>query len=66
MRSYLDAHVAFLDAPVESWVISNHGPVEAIVEAVAEPGALVCMATHGRGAMPRVAALRKRRGAGCP
>ena len=51
MRSYLDAHVAFLDAPVESWVISDHGPVEAIVEAAAEPGALVCMATHGRGAL---------------
>jgi nucleotide-binding universal stress UspA family protein len=51
MRSYLDAHVAFLGGPVESWVISDHGPVEAIVEAAAEPGALVCMATHGRGAL---------------
>ena len=51
MRSYLDAHVAFLDGPVESWVISDHGAVEAIVEAAAEPGALVCMATHGRGAL---------------
>ena len=51
MRNYLDAHVAFLDGPVESWVISDYGPVEAIVEAAAEPGALVCMATHGRGAL---------------
>jgi nucleotide-binding universal stress UspA family protein len=51
MRSHLDAHVAFLDGPVESWVIFDHGPVEAIVGAAAEPGALVCMATHGRGAL---------------
>jgi nucleotide-binding universal stress UspA family protein len=51
MRSYLDAHVAFLDGSVESWVISEHDPVEAIVEAAAEPGALVCMATHSRGAL---------------
>jgi nucleotide-binding universal stress UspA family protein len=51
MRSYLDAHVAFLDGSVESWVTSDDGPVEAIVEAAARPGALVCMATHGRGAL---------------
>jgi nucleotide-binding universal stress UspA family protein len=53
MRSYLDAHVAFLDGPVESWVISDRDPAEAIVEVAGEAGAVVCMATRGRGAFRR-------------
>ena len=51
MRSYLDAHVAFLDGPIDSWVIVDKEPADAIAEVSAEPGALVCMATHGRGAL---------------
>ncbi len=50
MRSYLDAHVAFLGAPVESWVVTDTEPADAIAAAGAEAGALVCMATRGRGA----------------
>jgi nucleotide-binding universal stress UspA family protein len=49
MRSYLDAHVAFLDGPVDAWVISDKEPVDAISGVSAEPGAIVCMATRGRG-----------------
>jgi nucleotide-binding universal stress UspA family protein len=51
MRSSLDAHVAFLDDPVDAWVVSDRDPVEAITEVSAEPGSLVCMATRGRGSL---------------
>jgi nucleotide-binding universal stress UspA family protein len=51
MRSFLDAHVAFLDDPVEAWVISDKDPIDAITEITAEPGSLVCMATRGRGSL---------------
>lgn len=51
MRNYLDARAAFVDGPVDACVIADQAPAEAIVEAGAEPGALVCMATRGRGAL---------------
>jgi nucleotide-binding universal stress UspA family protein len=50
MQSYLDAHVAFLDGPVESWVIVDQEPADAIIGLAGESGAAVCMSTHGRGA----------------
>ena len=48
---YLDAQVACIGRPARTWVIPEREPSEAVLLAASSPGALVCMATHGRGAL---------------
>jgi nucleotide-binding universal stress UspA family protein len=55
-QNYLDARIAFLDHPARPLFVFDREPKDAIVLAASEPGAVVCMATHGRGVL-RAAAL---------
>ena len=48
---YLDAQVACLAAPARTWLVPEADPAAAVLLAAEAPGALVCMATHGRGAL---------------
>jgi len=50
-RNYLDARIAFLDHPARPLLVLDREPEDAIVLAANEPGAMICMATHGRGAV---------------
>ncbi len=50
-RSYLDARAAFLDQPARTWLVLDRDPADAILLAANVPDGLVCMATHGRGAL---------------
>ena len=43
--------MAFLATPARTWVVPEADPAAAVLLAAEAPGALVCMATHGRGAM---------------
>ena len=54
MERYLDFLTA--DSPVRTrpWVLHDREPAEAIVLACESDGALLCMATHGRGALAGV------------
>jgi nucleotide-binding universal stress UspA family protein len=56
VRTCLDEEAAQIDGPASTWVILDRAAAPAIALASAEPGALVVMATRGRGAI-RVAAL---------
>jgi nucleotide-binding universal stress UspA family protein len=51
IQRYLDAQVAFAEHPkVRPMLVHDRDAVDAICMATAEPGALVCMSTRGRGA----------------
>jgi nucleotide-binding universal stress UspA family protein len=50
-QNYLDARAAFLDPSPETSLVLDHEPAAAILLAAQAPDALVCMATHGRGAL---------------
>ncbi len=50
-RRYLDAQVACLARPARTWLVPEGDPAEAVLLAAEAPDALVCMATHGRGAL---------------
>lgn len=50
--AYLEKVAAGItDVPVRTTINTDHAPVDAIKIAVAEPGRVVCMTTHGRGRM---------------
>ena len=49
MGNYLSVQAAFLGQPARPWLVLDRSPVDAIRTAAAEPGALVCMTTRGRG-----------------
>jgi nucleotide-binding universal stress UspA family protein len=51
VRNYLSARVAFLEHPARPWLILDREPADAILTVSAEPHALVCMSTRGRGAI---------------
>jgi nucleotide-binding universal stress UspA family protein len=51
VERYLDASAAFLDLAAQPVFMRDRGPNEAICTAAAEPGALICMTTRGRGAV---------------
>ena len=48
---YLDAQVACLARPARTWLVPERDAAEAVLLAAEAPGAIVCMATHGRGAL---------------
>ena len=49
VRRYLDVHIALLERDAEPLVVLDQEAPDAILTAAREPGALVCMTTHGRG-----------------
>ena len=49
VRHYLDVQIAFLERDARPVVVLDREAPEAILLAAREPGALVCMTTHGRG-----------------
>jgi nucleotide-binding universal stress UspA family protein len=51
VRRYLDVHIAFLERDARPLVVLDREAPEAILLAAREPGALVCMTTHGRGGL---------------
>jgi nucleotide-binding universal stress UspA family protein len=48
---YLDARIAWLDHPARTLLVHDRAPDDAIVAAAADLGAIICMATRGRGAV---------------
>ena len=51
---YLSVRAGFLDYPAETRLMLDREPADAIRMVAAEPDALVCMTTHGRGALRKV------------
>ncbi len=51
VEHHLDACAAFADHPASPMLVVDRSPAEAICDAAAQPGALVCMTTRGRGAV---------------
>ncbi len=49
VSNYLSVQAAFLELPARPWLVLDRTPVDAIRTAAAEPDALVCMTTRGRG-----------------
>jgi nucleotide-binding universal stress UspA family protein len=50
-RRYLDVHIALLERDARPLVVLDREATDAIAFAAREPGTLVCMTTHGRGAV---------------
>jgi nucleotide-binding universal stress UspA family protein len=55
VQSYLDAQAARSPIPARPWILRDRQPAEAIVLACESDGALLCMATHGRGGLREAA-----------
>jgi nucleotide-binding universal stress UspA family protein len=51
VSSYLSVRAGFLDRPARTRLVLDREPADAIRMVAAEPDALVCMTTHGRGAL---------------
>ncbi len=54
MERYLDLLAAFSPVPARPWVLRDREPAEGIALACESDGALLCMATHGRGGLAGV------------